>query len=33
MAGWQEVLKVVGTLVLIFVVSIWGLPKLGVFFS
>jgi len=33
MAGWQEVLKIIGMLGLIFFVSGWIMPKLGGFFS
>lgn len=33
MAGWQEVLKIVGMLGVIFFVMGWVMPKLGLFFS
>jgi len=33
MAGWQEVLKIVGMLGVIFFVMGWLMPKLGLFFS
>jgi len=33
MAGWQEVLKIVGMLCVIFFAMGWLMPKLGIFFS
>lgn len=33
MAGWQEVAKIIGMLVLIFLVGGWWIPKRGVYFS
>ena len=33
MAGWQEVAKIIGMLVLIFFVVGWVLPKMGIHFS
>jgi|GEM_PF-5256640 len=33
MEGWQDVLKILGMLGLIFFVTGWVMPKFGVFFS
>lgn len=33
MTGWQDVLKIVGMLAIIFFVNGWLLPKLGIFVS
>ena len=33
MTGWQEVLKIIGMLALIFIVGGWLSPKIGIYFS
>lgn len=33
MAGWQDVLEIIGMLVVIFVVGGWLAPKIGIFYS